>query len=172
MDRYVCSEHPEHVHAFFTGAPEDPATFRKSWWVSRDPAHPVPVLYGEYDSPQSSTEVCGHPAADHPTHAERSYERDTGACGKIGELHVVVPPGVDAPGLVSDHAFRPAEGTGPVTEPPRCTFDTIEHFPVWHHTHIGDPDGPCQHPVGLVKLVGFRCVDCGAPIEGMPTKEV
>lgn len=172
MDRYVCSVHPEHVHPFFTGAPEDPATFGKAWWVSPDQDQAAPRLYGDHDNPQSETDVCGHPAADHPTNAERSHERTTGSCGKIAELHVTVPDGVDAPGLVTDHPFRSSEGTGPLAGEPRCTFDTIEHLPVWHHTHIGDPDGPCQHPVALVKLIGFRCTECGAPIEGMPTKDV
>jgi hypothetical protein len=46
----------------------------------------------------------------------------------------------------------------------------VDGFPIWHHSYDGDK-GPCQQPVGMHKLVGFLCIDCGAPLDGMPVKE-
>lgn len=38
--------------------------------------------------------------------------------------------------------------------------------PVRHPAH-GDP---CVHPVAMRKRVGFLCLECGEPIEGLPVR--
>lgn len=53
---------------------------------------------------------------------------------------------------------------------PQRLTNQVEGFKITSHSYEGD-GGPCQEPVALGKLVGFLCVECGAPLEGMPVKD-
>lgn len=110
------------------------------------PEHVHPVYSGQEGAPDQGKSwfYCD----DHPGRVLAGYY-DAPVCPG----HVCGHPGKDHP-----------------TTAQRMT-NKVEGFPIWHHAYDGD-GGPCQEPAGMHKAVGFLCVDCGAPLEGMPVKEV
>lgn len=92
--------------------------------------------------------VCGRPASDHPSEVER------------------MSPG---PIVFPANAFRDPNRIDPAA--PEAERHPIIEAPASHpeHAHSAASD-PCAYPAGMRKLVGFLCVECGLPIEGLPTK--
>lgn len=103
----------------------------------------------EVETPESivcSGCTCGRPASEHPMQAERF----------LGQAHTV-------------DAYRDPFRIDPAAPEPE-RHPLIE-APASHpeHAHVAQGD-PCAHPVAMRKLVGFLCIDCGAPIEDLPAK--
>jgi hypothetical protein len=102
--------------------------------------HPGRVRVGYYEAPTCAVPGC---VCGHPPEDHpTTAQRYTNQVG----WH---PPTFNADGTVA-------------TEP-------YYEYAVHSHSYSGD-GGPCQEQVGMHKLVGFLCIDCGAPLEGMPTK--
>jgi hypothetical protein len=92
--------------------------------------------------------VCGRPADEHPTQVEQL----------LGRAHTA-------------NAFRDPDRIDrdlPVDHPER---HPVIEAPASHpeHAHAAQGD-PCTQRLAMRKLIGFLCVECGLPIEGLPAK--